>query len=180
VREKYPVPFGQRVAYREYRWRSKTGRRRIVKVEFGTPTPVAGSDWGCRLRITGLPTKFDQGIFGIDAVQALELALQEAGSTVASFVKSRAGRIELWDEPVQDALDLHLPLPLHSMQSAVQMLRMYLKRTKAGRAGPAEWRDGVLLQLSNAAADLGALAGRAGYSSRGLRSTPRSRRASTS
>jgi uncharacterized protein DUF6968 len=163
VREKYPVPFGRRVAYREYRWRPKKGRRRIVKVELGTPTPVPGSDWGCRLRITGLPTKFDQGIFGIDAVQALELALQVAGSTVASFVKSRAGRIELWGGPVRNAFDLHLPLPLHSIQSAIQMLRIYLQRTKAGRVGPPKWRNGVLLQLSDAAADLGALAGRAGY-----------------
>jgi hypothetical protein len=136
-------------------------------VEIGTPVlvpemkPASGSSpWGCRLRITGLPTNFDRGIFGIDGVQALALALELAGSLVASLVRSSKGRIELWDEPVADVFELFLPLPLTSMQSEVDQMRRYLKRAKTGRAVPAEWRDGVLIELANAAADLTALSGR--------------------
>jgi hypothetical protein len=160
VREKYPVPFGRRVAVREYGWRPKKGRRRAVKVEIGTPVAVPGSDWGCRLRITGLPTKIDRRVFGIDGVQALELALLLSGKVLASFVRSSVGTIEAWGNPITDVHRLGLPLSLESIQSAVEALRAYLKRAKTRRTLPAEWRDGVLIQLSNAAADLGAVPGR--------------------
>jgi hypothetical protein len=51
-----------------------------VTLTIGVPQPVRGSDWGCAVQITGLTrwlsrTRF---VFGIDGIQALELAMQYA------------------------------------------------------------------------------------------------------
>ena len=44
-----------------------------------------GSDWGVRLRIRGLRNPIDQRIFGIDAIQALQLGLKLRGRVNAEW-----------------------------------------------------------------------------------------------
>ena len=59
---------------------------RPVTVTIGVPRRVPGSDWGCAVQITG----FDSGWrrpryeFGVDALQALHLAMKCAGIVLAS------------------------------------------------------------------------------------------------
>jgi hypothetical protein len=50
------------------------------------PQPVPGSDWGCALQITGLKTAWRRPryVFGVDAIQALHLALKHAGVILES------------------------------------------------------------------------------------------------
>jgi hypothetical protein len=49
-----------------------------VVLTIGVPQPVPGSDWGCPLQITGLNTSWHRPryVFGIDALQALHLAMK--------------------------------------------------------------------------------------------------------
>src|SRR5437667_405719 len=76
---------------------------RKVALEIGTPVAVPGSDWGIRLRVRGLRKPTDQRIFGIDAIQALELALAFSGLTLSDSAELKAGEIELWNRKFVDA-----------------------------------------------------------------------------
>ena len=59
-------------------------RRRHVVVAFGMPRAVPGWDWACPVSVKGLPglRSTPRPVFGIDALQALELALQYARATL--------------------------------------------------------------------------------------------------
>jgi len=63
-----------------------TPSRKKVILTLGVPQPVPGSDWGCAVQITGLATRYrrPQYVFGIDALQALHLAMQDAGRMLES------------------------------------------------------------------------------------------------
>ena len=73
----------RRIAARRV-YRAQSGKP--VVVTLGVPQPVAGSDWGCPLQITGLKTiwRRPKYVFGIDGFQALHLAMQDAGVVLES------------------------------------------------------------------------------------------------
>src|SRR5436190_5379219 len=116
------------IACRKYIWRPPAGRARTIDVQIGAPRRTR-TEWGCRLRIAGLPREFDTLIHGFDAVQALELALNFAGKLLAGTPEFRAGQIEQWKKPVKCDTDLFLPLPMSSLQLTLQGLRHYVERT---------------------------------------------------
>src|SRR5882724_11441133 len=66
-----------------------SARRRsgVVRISGRDQVRVFGthSAWACRLLITGLESEFDRRIFGIDSIQALELALVLAGKRRATI-----------------------------------------------------------------------------------------------
>jgi hypothetical protein len=65
-------------------FRSANGKPVVLTI--GVPQPVAGSDWGCPLQITGLNTSWrrPQYVFGIDGLQALHLAMKCADTVLES------------------------------------------------------------------------------------------------
>ena len=101
-------------------------------VQIGSPQR-SGRDWRCRLRITGLPAELDQAIYGIDAVQVLELALVYSGKVLRGTPEFRAGQIELWDKPARHDTALFLPLPTHSLQGMLESMRHYFVVRKKKR-----------------------------------------------
>jgi len=151
------VPFGRRIAHRRYTWRPPVGRPRAVVLEIGTPVRCA-RDWGCRVRITGLPGKLDRPIYGVDAVQALELALILAGKTISSSPQFRAGQIEQYGDPVKEPAALFLPLPMNGLQGMLENLRAYLERLRTRGRVHSEWKRQVLELMKETAADLATLA----------------------
>ena len=158
------VPFGERIACRHYVWAPPVGTRRRVDLEIGTPVRVGDSEWACPFRITGLPKAIDTAAHGIDALQALELALIGAGSMLSHSPQFRAGQIEMHDRPVKNAAELFLPLPMHRVQAALENLRAYLERqrekerkTKRDWFDP-EWRRALLSMMSEIKGDLATLA----------------------
>jgi uncharacterized protein DUF6968 len=58
----------------------------LVVLTIGVPRPVPGSDWGCAVQITGLKTiwRRPKYVFGIDGIQALQLAMKCAGKVIES------------------------------------------------------------------------------------------------
>jgi hypothetical protein len=68
-------------ARRVFRWKGKP-----VVLTIGVPRPVPGSDWGCALQITGLNTTWRRPkyVFGIDGLQALQLAMKGAAIALDS------------------------------------------------------------------------------------------------
>lgn len=64
----------------------KTPSGKPVVVTLAVPQAVPGSDWGCALQITGLntPWRRPKYVFGIDGLQALQLAMQCAGAVLES------------------------------------------------------------------------------------------------
>ena len=63
----------------------ESARGRPVTVTIGVPQAVPGSDWGCALQITGLNSTWRRPryVFGIDALQALQMAMQCASTVLA-------------------------------------------------------------------------------------------------
>jgi hypothetical protein len=59
-----------------------------IKVRFGKPTPHLKGDWFCPYQIIGLGRDEVRNIFGIDAVQALQLAMFAAGAELEQFSKT--------------------------------------------------------------------------------------------
>jgi hypothetical protein len=59
---------------------------RPVTLTIGVPQRVPGSDWGCAVQITGLNSGWRRPryVFGIDGLQALDLAMQCAGAELES------------------------------------------------------------------------------------------------
>jgi len=57
-----------------------------VVLTIGVPQPVPGSDWGCAVQITGLDNGWSRPryVFGIDGLQALQLATQCAAAVLES------------------------------------------------------------------------------------------------
>jgi hypothetical protein len=158
------IPFGRCIARRQYFWQPPVGGRRQVVLEIGTPVMVGREEWACRFRITGLPKDIRTAAHGSDAVQALELALVGAGALLSRSPQFRAGQIEMWNRPVKNAAELFLPLPLNSIQGALQNLRGYLERqqqkerkTERDWFDP-EWRRALLSMMREISGDLATLA----------------------
>ncbi|SRR6266568_928380 len=156
--QRIPDLQGHYIARRCYRWRPPTGKERAVVVEIYAPVR-SGREWACRLRITGLPREeeYDRAIFGMDAVQALELALQAAGLLLSRSPEFRAGQIDCWGKPVMDPIHLFLPLPLHSLQGSLDVLTGLLQ-SKTGLKKHEEWRRGMLTTMREISLDLATLA----------------------
>jgi hypothetical protein len=79
-----------------------------IWVRVGRPYPDTDpdGDWICPIQILGLGAEEVANVYGIDAVQALTLALQKAGIDLAAGVRS--GLDLRW----LDGSDLGFPLPL--------------------------------------------------------------------
>ena len=152
--QKYIAPFGRCVARRLYYTRLRSGRLRMVSVEIGTPAEVPGSDWGCRVRIKGLSSPIDRTVFGIDSIQALEVALMYSGKTLSSSSEFRAGKLEIWNKPAKNVFELALPLPLYALQSSLGSVQNLLERLRAGRTVERDWKRGMLIVMREVATSL--------------------------
>jgi uncharacterized protein DUF6968 len=145
------------IAQRKYIWRPLAGRPRIVDVQIGAPRRTR-REWASRLRIAGLPREIDERIHGIDAVQALELALSSAGKLLAGTPEFRAGQIEQWDKPVKYDTELFLPLPMSSLQTTLEGFRQYVERTRGRGRIQGEMLRNLLSVVKEIQADLATLA----------------------
>jgi len=152
--KRFVAPFGQRVARRVYGLRRRGRSPSRVTVEIGTPAAVPGSDWGCRVRIRGLSPRVDTTIFGIDSIQALELALVYSGSVLTSSREFVSGHLRLWDEPARNMFEVVLPLSLHSLQSALKQLSAGIERLERRKHVPTVWMAAMKTSLRNIAAEL--------------------------
>lgn len=98
--------------------------------------------------------RVDRTVFGVDSVQALSIALMHSGTVLTSSREFLAGRLHVWDKPAKTVFEIVLPLPLHSVQSALEQLSWVVQRMKAGTNVNKEWRAGVLTVLRNVEKEL--------------------------
>src|SRR5438477_6699169 len=151
------VPFGRTIAHRKYVWRPPGGRAHTVTVEIGTPVPSWRS-WECTVRVSGLPKTYDRPIYGVDAVQALEMALIATGKFLSESPQFRAGQIEQYGDVVSEPAALFLPLPMHTLQQTLDNLRAYLDRLRTRGQANEDWRRVLLSMMREVAGDLATLA----------------------
>jgi hypothetical protein len=87
----------QIVANRVFRTVGRNPKRVVLTIY--RPEPIRGSDWGCRVSLRGLGGKLDKPrvIYGIDALQALELAMRVS----AAVLEAHAHRL-VWLGAVGD------------------------------------------------------------------------------
>lgn len=64
------------IAIRRYQNLSSPGRTILVTI--GAPQPHAEGDWACPLDIQGIPGRRPPHVFGVDAIQALQMAIEAA------------------------------------------------------------------------------------------------------
>lgn len=145
------------IAHRRYQWRPSVGDIKSIDVYVG-PVSRSQDDWECRLRISGLPRKRDyvKPVYGVDAFQAIELALYAAGKVLSGCPEFRAGQIEWLDQAIRHPAALGLPLPLKSLQSTLEGMHVFLKR-RTSRAQQNEWTRGLLLVMEEISLDLATL-----------------------
>jgi hypothetical protein len=96
------------------------GTRRTVVVTLGVPEPVPGSDWGCALQITGLASEWRRPryVFGIDAWQALSLAMQCA----TAVLDRHAGSLGFMGQPADLVMPRFLPYMPPPLRARVERL----------------------------------------------------------
>lgn len=64
------------------------GKSSDIVVRFGRPEPHLKGDWACAYQIAGLGDEKVRWIVGIDAVQALQLAMFQAGASLSLLRKA--------------------------------------------------------------------------------------------
>ena len=84
------------IAERELEAEAAGGEVRPVFARFGRPErdPAPGGDWQCAFQITGLGEDDVEYAFGVDSVQALQLAFQAVGARL--FAAEGPGRSITW------------------------------------------------------------------------------------
>lgn len=94
------------IARREYELDGREGA--VIFTIFVPASDARGQDWCCRYRIEGLPSRPDRHAYGVDAVQALDLALKNAAMFLYATPEAREGRLTWLD---QGRGKLGLPIP---------------------------------------------------------------------
>ena len=95
--------FGDLLASREFQWAQADGVLHFAYVDIGVPyldpprDVNSDSAWGCKIRTRGLGLDRTVVIFGVDAIQAIYLALAYAGNEVANSIV--ASRLDWKDVP---------------------------------------------------------------------------------
>jgi hypothetical protein len=79
---------------------------RTMTVLIGRPTQEPTGEWRCPYQIIGDGSEHPFGALGLDAVQAIELALKIIGARLAATTEAREGRLRWAGER-----DLGFPLP---------------------------------------------------------------------
>lgn len=92
------ILLGQVVAERTYQLRSATGVRSVtVRIGHPVPDPAPGGDWVCPVELRGAPrgqlSGDTQPIYGVDALQAMVLAVGYAQQQLAQLQHRSRGKL---------------------------------------------------------------------------------------
>jgi hypothetical protein len=84
------------IAVRELEVEAAGGKVQPVLVRFGRPErdPAPGGDWQCAFQVTGLGEDDVEHAYGVDPVQALQLAFQAVGARL--YAADGPGRSITW------------------------------------------------------------------------------------
>src|SRR5262249_47478676 len=88
---------GEVIATRQLNIMAEPDREVLVKI--GRPEPSEHHDYCCRIQVTGIGDERIDGIYGVDAVQALELAMRFLGSELQRLNTQHQGRLRWGDAP---------------------------------------------------------------------------------
>ncbi len=92
------ISFGRAIAERTYHLQTPTGVR-LVTIRIGQPVPdpKPGGDWLCPVAFRGAPRgrlpSGTQAVYGVDALQAMVLALGYAQQTLAQLQRESGGKL---------------------------------------------------------------------------------------
>lgn len=91
-----PPPLGTVIAEREYRLVRAGQRGKRVVVRFGSPVPdpsAPGTDWMCPYALVVSGKAQVRAVFGVDSLQALELALRLVPTLLAVLARDEGGEL---------------------------------------------------------------------------------------
>jgi hypothetical protein len=121
----------------------KSSNGKPVVLTIGVPQPVPGSDWGCALQITGMNTEWRRPryVFGVDALQALHLAMPGAVIESARMKLEWLGQTEYLDMPTFLPT---LPKPQQNRLEAMverEAIKFWRSFKRAHKAKPSKRRE---------------------------------------
>ena len=103
------------IASRSLLYEAADGIQRNISVELGTPAPdsfEARDTWYCPFQITGFGEPIVRAIYGIDAFQALILALHILPTQLRALARDDGGRfLDESDLGLDYACRVHLEIP---------------------------------------------------------------------
>jgi hypothetical protein len=92
---RHEFEIGDVIAERRITYEAAAGGRRPVVVRIGRPvldTSAPNETWVCPFQIQGLDSDRVMGIFGVDAMQALLLAIHTIPAELAVYLREGGGR----------------------------------------------------------------------------------------
>jgi len=93
--------FGTEVAGSDFVFHAKRGAKRRVRVRIGKPYEVSSLEWACPVEIRGFEPRYPD-MRGVDAVQALGLALATARCRIEDFIDKGGRVLDLGDRSEWD------------------------------------------------------------------------------
>lgn len=93
---------GEVIAERRFVFEAEDGSTRDVGVRLGRPVRDGEAEddpWMCPFQIDGLGSGGVKGIFGVDALQALTLAMHTIPVELACSMRNKRGRLLSFGEP---------------------------------------------------------------------------------
>ncbi len=139
------LSLGQVIARRVFRKGPKSHGR--VVLEIGAPRRVQGWDWACPVRITGLTRKAEtpRPIFGIDGLQALQLAMAFARARLGMVTPPLVWLGELGELGLPRAIPEYLPPAARKrLESAIDQESKRFTRVSGGNK---IFQDGIAGKL---------------------------------
>ena len=88
---------GEVIATRQLKLYGEPEKDVVVKI--GKPEQSEHHDYCCRIQVTGVGNERVHGIYGVDSVQAIELAMRFLGSELQRLNTQHEGRLRWGDAP---------------------------------------------------------------------------------
>lgn len=103
-------PLGGIIARRRYFWVGDTEALAALEVEIGAParSPVAENEFTCSYRFTYAGSEQSQTAYGVDELQALQLALGDLYAALRR-VEGSEGRALRWEGEETGGLGIRIP-----------------------------------------------------------------------
>ena len=85
------IEIGELIAERILDFKARDGRQKAIRIRLGKPKPAKEGDWVCPYEIIGFEKTTGLKVYGVDAMQALLLAIKSIIVDLQKFALNENG-----------------------------------------------------------------------------------------